>query len=133
MAYDEATAQRVRKILSGRRNVTEKKMMGGLSFMVGGAMFCSVSGRGGMLIRVGDDPQARVLNEPHVEPMTMGRRVMTSFVRVSPEGYRTDTALRKWVERALDFVAAMPKPAAARSKKSRTEKKASARKRGRRQ
>ena len=53
MAYDEETAARVRKVLSGRRDVVEKKMMGGLSFMVDGAMFCSVSGRGGLLVRVG--------------------------------------------------------------------------------
>jgi hypothetical protein len=48
MAYDEETAARVRKVLSGRRDVVEKKMMGGLSFMADGAMFCSVSGRGGL-------------------------------------------------------------------------------------
>ena len=53
MAYDEATAERVRKLLSGRRDVAEKKMMGGLCFMVKGAMCCSVSGQGGLLVRVG--------------------------------------------------------------------------------
>jgi hypothetical protein len=75
MAYDEETAARVRKVLSGRRDVVEKKMMGGLSFMVDGAMFCSVSGRGGLLVRVGAEAQERVLREPHVQPVGMGKRM----------------------------------------------------------
>jgi hypothetical protein len=59
MAYDEKTAARVRKVLSRRRDVVEKKLMGGLSFMVKGALCCSVSGRGGLLIRIGVDAQER--------------------------------------------------------------------------
>src|ERR1700738_3850161 len=102
MAYDEKTAERVRRALSHRRDVVEKKMMGGLSFMVKGGMCAWVSGRGGLLVRVGDEAQERMLGEPHVQPMGMGRRVMTSFVRVAPEGYRTDAALKKWIERGLD-------------------------------
>ncbi len=101
MAYDQATAARVRKILSGRRGVTEKAMMGGLSFMVGGNMACSVSGRGGMLIRVGPDGMDAALAEPHVEPALIGGKMMTGFVRVRPEGYRTDAALTKWVQRGV--------------------------------
>jgi TfoX/Sxy family transcriptional regulator of competence genes len=108
MAYDEKTAERVRKILSRRRDVTEKKMMGGLSFMVTGGMCCSVSGRGGLLIRVGADMQARILREPHAQPVGSGGRQMTSFVRVAPEGYRTEAALKTWVERGLEFVTANP-------------------------
>ena len=57
MAYDEKTAERVRRALSHRRDVVEKKLMGGLCFMVKGGMCCSVSGRGGLLIRVGVDAQ----------------------------------------------------------------------------
>jgi hypothetical protein len=104
MAYDEKTAERVRKILSGRRDVVEKKLMGGLCFMVKGGMCCSVSGRGGLLIRVGADARERILREPHVCPMEMGGRMMTGFVRVAPEGHRTDAALKKWVKRGLDSV-----------------------------
>jgi TfoX/Sxy family transcriptional regulator of competence genes len=112
MAYDEETAERVRKLLSGRGDVVPKKMMGGLCFMVGGNMCCVVSGKGGLLVRVGPDAFARALAEPHVGPMEMSGRVMTGFVRVAPEGYRTDSMLRKWVERGLAFVTAMPKDAA---------------------
>ncbi len=109
MAYDEETAERVRKILSGRRNVAEKKMMGGLCFMVSGSMCCTVTRHGGLLIRVGEEAKQRLLREPHVVPLeTRGRRVMTSFVHLLPEGYRTDAALRKWLNRGLDYVAALP-------------------------
>jgi TfoX/Sxy family transcriptional regulator of competence genes len=111
MAYDEETAERVRKLLSGRRDVVAKTMMGGLCFMVSGSMCCVVSGKGGILVRVGPDGFAQALTEPHVEPMEMRGRVMTGFVRVAPEGYRTDAMLKKWVERGVAFVTAMPKDA----------------------
>ena len=127
MAYDEATAERVRKILSARRAVTERKMMGGLCFMVSGSMCCAVTRHGGLLVRVGEDAKEQLLREPHVVPLqTRGRKVMTSFIHLLPEGYRTEAALRKWVTRGLDFVAALPAkparrkptPAAARSRKA---------------
>ena len=108
MAYDEETAERVRKLLSGRSDVSEKKMMGGLCFMVQGRMCCSVSGKGGLLVRVGAGAQQSMLGEPHVSPMDMGGRTMTGFVRVAPEGYRTEGALKAWITRGLDFVATMP-------------------------
>jgi TfoX/Sxy family transcriptional regulator of competence genes len=109
MAYDEATAARVRKLLAGQRHVAEKKMMGGLCFMVDNTMCCTVSGRGGMLIRVGPEAHARALEEPHATAMEMRGRIMKGFVRVAPEGYRTDADLKRWVRRGLDFVAATPK------------------------
>jgi TfoX/Sxy family transcriptional regulator of competence genes len=108
MAYDETTADRVRKLLAGRRDVVEKKMMGSLCFMVKGAMCFSVSGQGGLLVRVGTGAQERVLREPHVKPMEMGRRIMTGFVRVDPDGYRSGPALKKWVERGVAFVLTRP-------------------------
>jgi TfoX/Sxy family transcriptional regulator of competence genes len=106
MAYDEKTAERVRKLLSGRRGVVEKKMMGGLCFMVKGGMCCSVSGRGGLMVRVGAQAHERMLGEPHAQAVEMRGQTMTGFVRVAPEGYRTDAALRTWIERGLEGVAA---------------------------
>ena len=108
MAYDEKTAERVRKLLSGRRGIIEKKMMGGLCFMVQGGMCCAVSGRGGLMVRVGAQAHERMLGEPHVQPVEMRGRTMTGFVRVAAEGYRTDAALKKWIERGLEAVAARP-------------------------
>ena len=110
MAYDERTAERVRKALAGRRGVTEKKMMGGLCFMVKGNMCCAVSGRGGMLVRVGADE--KVFGLPHVERVKMGARTMSGFARVTPEGYATDAALRKWVGCGIDVAATLPAKAA---------------------
>jgi TfoX/Sxy family transcriptional regulator of competence genes len=108
MAYDEDTAGRVRKLLSRRPDVTERKMMGGLCFMVEGRMCCSVSGRGGLLVRVGADELQSMLGEPHVLPVAMGERIMKGFVRVAPEGYQTEAGLRTWIKCGLDFVATMP-------------------------
>jgi hypothetical protein len=81
-------------------------MMGGLAFMMKGSMCCSVSGRGGMLIRVGTDEA--VFGEPHVRRVKMGARTMSGFARVDPEGYATDAALKAWVQRGLDAVAGLP-------------------------
>ena len=122
MAYDEKTVARVRTALSGRRDVVEKKLMGGLCFMVPGGMCCSVSGKGGLLVRVDIEAMDRLLPEPHVKPMKMGGRVMRGFVRVAPEGYRTDAALKKWIDRGI--VAADARPAkATRSKQKRARPK----------
>ena len=108
MAYDERTAERVRTVLAGRRDVVEKRLMGGLTFMVKGSMCCSVSGRGGLLVRVGASAHQDALAAPHVRPVEMRGKAVVGFVRVAPEGYRTDAALRKWIARALDFVATLP-------------------------
>jgi TfoX/Sxy family transcriptional regulator of competence genes len=104
MAYHETTAARVREALAGRSGVVERKMMGGLSFMVDGNMCCSVSGAGGLLVRVGAASMDRMLKEPHVHAMRMGAKTMTGFVRVDPEGYRANSDLAKWVRRGVDFV-----------------------------
>ena len=121
MAYDEITAERVRDVLSNRRDVVEKKLMGGLCFMVGGAMCCSVSGRGGLLVRVIPETREALLREPHAEPAVMRGRQMTGFIRVQAEGYGTEPSLKAWVDRGLAAAAAKPKKAAA-PKKARAAK-----------
>jgi TfoX/Sxy family transcriptional regulator of competence genes len=114
MGYDEQTAERVRRILAGRRDVVEKRMIGGLSFMVDGSMCCGVTGAG-LMVRVGPDGYERALAEPHVRPMEFAGKPLAAFVLVAPEGYPTDTALATWVQRGLDFVATLPaKKSAAR-------------------
>jgi TfoX/Sxy family transcriptional regulator of competence genes len=106
MAYDEAAAARVHRILARRHDVVAKPMMGGLCFMVSGGMCCSVSGRGGLLVRVNPDEREKLLAEPHVQPAVMRGRTMSGFVRVAADGYRTDAALRAWVERGIAAAAA---------------------------
>jgi TfoX/Sxy family transcriptional regulator of competence genes len=108
VAYDQKTAAQVRRLLGSRPDIAEREMMGGLSFLVNGHIACSVSGRGGMLIRVGAEAMDRLLKEQHVQPAAMGARTMTGFVRIAPQAYRTDAALKKWLQRGLDLVAAIP-------------------------
>lgn len=99
-------------MLAGREDFVEKKLMGGLAFMLAGGMCCSVSGKGGLLVRVDAGIRQELLQEPHVQPMEMGGRTMSGFLRVAPEGYKTDAALRKWLQRGIDGLAAKPaKPA----------------------
>jgi TfoX/Sxy family transcriptional regulator of competence genes len=111
MAYDENTAERVRRILAGRRDIVEKKLMGGLAFMASDVMCCSVSGKGGLLVRVDADGRDQLLREPHAQPADIGGRRMTGFIRIAPDGYRTEAALKKWIEHGL-AAAAVPAPAA---------------------
>src|SRR6478735_4387281 len=114
MAYDEAAAGRVRKLLSSRSDVFEQKLMGGLCFMVNGHMCCAISGRGGLLVRVGPDAHPSMLREPHVAEVEMRGRPMTGYVRVAPEGYASGGGLKKWAARGVDFVTTLPKRTAAK-------------------
>ena len=129
MVYDKEVAGRIRTLLSGRADVREQKLFGGLCFMVRGHMCCAVSSRGGLLVRLGPDAPAFVFSEPHAAPMEMRGRIMADYVRVAPEGYQTAADLKKWVARAVDFVATLPKKAAAKkapAKKAPAKKKARA-------
>ncbi len=101
MAYDEKTAERVRRFLSRKRGVEEKQMMGGLAFLVNGAMCCSV-GRDTLLVRVDAEDRKRALTRAYVKPMKLGGRTMTAFVRVEPKGFRTDASLGKWIEQGIE-------------------------------
>jgi hypothetical protein len=105
MPYDETTVERIRRILSRRRGVVEKKMIGGLSFMVSGKLCCGVN-RVGILIRIDPEMRDEMLAQPYVRPMKLSRRTISSFVRVEPEGYRTDAALAKWVRMGVSFALA---------------------------
>jgi TfoX N-terminal domain len=115
MGYDEKTAARVRRILSRRRDVVEKKMVGGLSFMVNGRMCCGLTSIA-FMVRVGPDAVERALALPHARPMEFAGRRLSGFVYVDPAGYRTDAALAKWVQRGIAFVSTLPakQPAARR-------------------
>ena len=107
MNYDRAVAERVRVSLSGRSDVVEKRMVGGLSFSVNGRMCCGVSGLA-LMVRVGREAREWALAQPHVRPMEFAGRHLAAFVLVDPEGLRTDVALATWIERAVDVVSALP-------------------------
>ena len=99
MAYDERLAGRVRDLLSGQVEA-EKKMFGGLAFMVEGRMACCVSGQG-LLIKVGHDAFPALVELEHVEPMIMRNAVSDSWVKVGDEALIDERALRQWVDRGL--------------------------------
>lgn len=107
MAYDEKAAERVRRILSGKPGVSEKRMMGALIFMVNGTMCCGASGAA-LMVRVGPEAYERTLAQPHVRPMEIAGRRTRGFVRIDPDGYRTDTALAGWVQQGIDFASTVP-------------------------
>jgi hypothetical protein len=104
MAYDPGTAERIRRALADRHDVVEKRMVGGLSFMVGGRMCCGVTSSG-LMVRLGEDGAARALDEPHVRPLVFGGKPVAAFVVVEPEGFPDDASLAAWVGRALAFLA----------------------------
>lgn len=90
----------VRRLLGDRADVTEGRMVGGVSFAIGGRLACGVTA-GGLAVRVGRDGVAGALTEPYVSPMAMGGRPLTAYVLVAPEGCAADAALRRWIDRGL--------------------------------
>jgi TfoX/Sxy family transcriptional regulator of competence genes len=107
MAYDEALADRIRDALAARADVTERKMFGGLAFMVGGNMCCGVMGSEAML-RLGEDGAETALDEPHTRPMDFTGRPMKGMVYVAAPGVEDAAAVRRWVDRAVAFAGSLP-------------------------
>jgi TfoX/Sxy family transcriptional regulator of competence genes len=107
MAYDEHLAERIRGVLRGREGVTERKMFGGIAFMVGGNMAVGVT-RDELMVRVAPDGQDDALAQPHARVMEMGSRPMRGMVGVAPAGVETDDDLARWVNAGADVAAALP-------------------------
>jgi TfoX/Sxy family transcriptional regulator of competence genes len=105
--YDPEAAERIRRFLSGRTDVAEKKMVGGLSFLISGNMCCGVTGPA-LMVRVGRDARPQALQQPHVRPMRFAGRDLSAFVCVDPPGFASDDALARWLQQALDFTSALP-------------------------
>jgi TfoX/Sxy family transcriptional regulator of competence genes len=108
MAYDEALAERIRKLLAGERALTEKKMFGGLAFLINGNMSVSASGQGGLLVRVDPDESDALVQKPGAELMEMGGRSMAGWLRVDPDAIRTKKQLATWVDRGVAFARSLP-------------------------
>ncbi len=107
MAFDENLAARIRDRIADRSDVTERRMFGGLAFLVRGHMCCGVVAED-LVARVGPDSYERLLAEPHARPMDFTGRPLASMVYVSPAGVRTARALAAWIERSLRFVETLP-------------------------
>jgi TfoX/Sxy family transcriptional regulator of competence genes len=104
VAFDEGLAERVRVILATRSDVAERRMFGGLTFMVAGHMCCGVHGDE-LILRLGPDGAEQALESPHVGPMDFTGRPMRGFVTVRPDGLAGEQ-LRRWVERAAAYATA---------------------------
>ncbi len=107
MAYDEELAERVREVVAGEHGVTERKMFGGLAFMLSSNMFCGIVGKD-LMLRVGPDRYQEALNASHVRPMDFTGRPMTGMVYVEAQGCETDQALESWVDQGLSFARSLP-------------------------
>src|SRR5439155_3105554 len=108
MAYDEDLANRIRELIAGDADVTEKKMFGGLAFLIGGNMSVSVSGQGGLLLRCDPDQTDALLRKPYAGPFQMRGRVMDGWLRVDAEGLRTKRQLERWVARGVAYARSLP-------------------------
>ncbi len=103
MAYDEDLADRIRELIGGERGLEEKRMFGGLAFLLNGNMSVAVSGHGGLLVRVPPQDTDKLLNGKHVSPMVMSGREMRGWLRVAAEGVRTKRQLQGWVSRGVGY------------------------------
>ena len=108
MAYDEALARRIRELVAGEPNVTEKKMFGGLAFLVGGNMAIAASGQGGVLVRCDPAESDSLVAKTDAHPMEMRGREMQGWLRVAPEGVKTKRQLEPWVRRGVAYARSLP-------------------------
>ena len=107
MAYDEELAIRIRTALPRREGIAERKMFGGIAFMLRGNMFCGVV-KDTLMVRVGRDEYESALARPHARPMDFAGRPMRGMVFVGPKGCCVDNDLQSWLERGLKFVDSLP-------------------------
>ena len=107
MPFNERLAQRVRDILVAEHSAKEKRMFGGLAFMVNGHMCCGVVNKN-LVLRVGADEYKRALSRPHARVMDFTGRAMTGFVYIDPRGCGTTASLRDWIQLSLKFVLSLP-------------------------
>ena len=107
MAYDERLAERLRALLAAEPGASERKMFGGVAFMLDDKMVVGVVGDE-LMVRVGPEQYGAALRRPHARPMDFTGKPLAGFVYVAAAGIRTAAALRAWVERARAYVATVP-------------------------
>ena len=107
MPYDEGVAERLREAFAGRTDVVEKKMFGGIAFMVSGHMCCGVIGEE-LMARVGPEQYDMALREPYARQMDFTGKPLKGFVYVGAEGFASDKDLASWIRRCEQFVNTLP-------------------------
>jgi hypothetical protein len=108
MAYDEDLANRIRELLGPERGVEEKRMFGGLAFLINGNMSVGVSKEGGLLVRVPPEDTDKLLTRSHARPMVMAGRESRGWLRVDAEGVPTKRQLQSWVTRGVGYARSLP-------------------------
>jgi TfoX/Sxy family transcriptional regulator of competence genes len=111
VAYDESLAERLRELLRDEEGVVEKRMFGGLAFLINGNMSVSASGQGGLLLRVDPADTDALLDKRGAEPFVMRGRAMNGWLRIAPEGFRTQRDLERWVKRGVSYARTLPSKA----------------------
>jgi TfoX/Sxy family transcriptional regulator of competence genes len=107
MAFDEAVAKRVREALAGSPNIVERRMFGGIAFMIRGNMCCGVI-VDRLMLRVGPKGYETALSRPHARAMDFTGRPMKGMVYVEPAGFASDGDLKAWIARATGFALSLP-------------------------
>ena len=118
MAYDEGLAERIRLVLEGREGVTEKKMFGGIAFLLEGRMFCGIV-KEDLMVRVGTERYEGSLRKRYVRPMDFTGKPMAGYVFVAPAGLLEEEELSAWVNSGVQLVSDLPKKTSRRAKKEK--------------
>jgi TfoX/Sxy family transcriptional regulator of competence genes len=108
MAYDEELAERIRELFATDHDVAEKKMFGGLAFLIGGNMSVSASGQGGLLLRCDPEETETLIREPHVDRFEMRGRAMDGWLRVDAAAVESREELKRWVAIGVDYARSLP-------------------------
>lgn len=108
MAYDEKLADRVRELLGSETGVTEKKMFGGLAFLIAGNMAVAASGQGGLLVRVDPEKSDKLVVTTNARPMEMRGRQMQGWLRLDSDDVRSRRQLARWVELGATYARSLP-------------------------
>ncbi len=108
MAYNEAVAERIRKVLVRRKGLAERKMFGGIAFMLDGNMCCGVVDDK-IVLRLGKEGSDEALKDPYVKVMDFTGRPIRSMVYLDPDGVARETELKKWLDRSVKFTSSLPK------------------------
>jgi hypothetical protein len=108
VAYDEDLANLIRELIAAEPDVAEKKMFGGLAFLIGGNMSVSSSGQGGLLLRCDPAQTDALVKKPHAARFEMRGRTMDGWLRIAPEGVRTKRQLEPWVKVSVAYARSLP-------------------------
>jgi hypothetical protein len=108
MAYDEELAARIRELVADEPGLAEKKMFGGLAFLIGGNMAVAASGQGGLLVRLDPEESDALVADSHARPFEMRGRLMRGWLRVDSEHVQAPNELALWVQRGTSFAGSLP-------------------------